>query len=113
MKAYPKSENWKRNSVDRKASELLNNVKIEARINELNEKKTSTLLQSTKISHRKLLETALQAMIETNTPAERQHFVNLLKLLFQKEGMTQPETAVNVSIQNNQTVNEITSYLNL
>lgn len=113
QKAYPASLNWTRNSIDSKASNLLNNSKIEARINELNEQATSALMNSTKLSHRKLLETALQTMLECNTPAERQHFVSLIKLLFQKEGMLQPETVTQINIQNNTVVNEVSDFLNL
>ena len=113
MKAYPKAENWKKSTLDSEASKMLNNPKISTRIDELNEQKTSTLLQSTKISHRKLLETALQTMLECNTPAERQHFVSLIKLLFQKEGMLQPENVTQINIQNNTVVNEVSDFLNL
>ena len=113
IKAYPTAKNWKRTSVDPEASKLLNNPKIDTRIKEIIEQQESTLRNSTTLNKRKLLETALTMLEDTNNPAERQHAVSLLKLLFQKEGMTQPEMAVNVNIQNNQTVNEITSYLNL
>lgn len=113
MKAYPKSEKWKKSTLDSEASRMLNNPKISTRIDELNEQATSTLMQSTKISHRKLLETALQTMIECNTPAERQHFVSLIKMLFQKEGMLSPESVTQINIQNNTTVNEVTDYLDL
>lgn len=112
-KAYPKSINWKRNTLDCQVQKLLNNELIHHRIDELNEQKTSALMQSTKISHRKLLETALQTMLECNTPAERQHFVSLIKLLFQKEGMLQPETVTQINIQNNTVVNEVSDFLNL
>jgi hypothetical protein len=112
-KAYPKSKNWKRNTLDCQVQKLLNNELINHRINELNEQKTSALLQSTKISHRKLLETALQTMIECNTPAERQHFVSLIKMLFQKEGMLQPQNQVNIQVNNNTVVGEVTDYLDL
>ena len=112
--AYPKAVNWKKSTVDTEASRMLNNPKISTRIDELNEQATSTLMQSTKISHRKLLETALQTMIECNTPAERQHFVSLIKMLFQKEGLLSENTNnIQVNIQNNQTVGEVTDYLDL
>lgn len=113
IKAYPKAEKWKRNTIDCQVQKLLNNPKINHRINELNEQKTSALMQSTKLNKRKLLETALQAMEECNTPAERQHFVSLIKLLFQKEGMLQPETVTQINIQNNTVVNEVSDFLNL
>jgi len=113
LEAYPSSKDWKENSIDCAASKLLNNTKVSQRIDELNEQATSALMQSTKISHRKLLETALQTMIECNTPAERQHFVSLIKMLFQKEGMLSPESVTQINIQNNTTVNEVTGYLDL
>ena len=113
IKAYPKAEKWSRNAIDCQVQKLLNKPQIDHRIAELNEQKTSALMQSTKISHRKLLETALQTMLECNTPAERQHFVSLIKLLFQKEGMLQPETVTQINIQNNTVVNEVSDFLNL
>lgn len=113
LKAYPAAQNWKQNSIDCQVQKLLNNPLIDHRIAELNEIKTSALMESTKINHRKLLETALQTMLECNTPTERQHFVSLIKLLFQKEGMLQPENVTQVNIQNNTTVNEVIGYLDL
>lgn len=113
QKAYPTSVNWTRNSIDSKASNLLNNSKIEARVNELNEQATSTLMNSTKLNKRKLLETALQMLEDTNNPAERTHAVSLIKLLFQKEGMLQPENVTQINIQNNTIVNEVSDFLNL
>ena len=83
------------------------------RIEELNEKKTSALLNSEKLSHRKLIETALQMLEDTNNGAERQHAVALLKMLFQKEGLLQPQTQVNVNVNNSNTVNEVIGYLDL
>jgi hypothetical protein len=70
-------------------------------------------MQSTKLNKRKLLETALQMLQDTNNPQERGHAVNLIKLLFSKEGMTSPEQVTQVNIQNNNTINEITNYLDL
>lgn len=113
MEAYPTSKNWKENSIDSKASQLLNNEKIEQRISELNEQATSVLMESTKLNKRKLLETALQMLEDTNNPAERTHAVSLIKMLFQKEGMLQPESVTQVNIQNNTVVGEVSDYLNL
>ena len=113
LKAYPNAKKWTRNSVDSKASNLLNNSKIEARITELNDHATSVLMNTTKLNHRKLLETALTTMLECNTPAERQHFVSLIKMLFQKEGMLQPQTAVNVQVNNNTITAKVDDYLGL
>lgn len=113
IEAYPSAKNWKENSIDSKASQMLNKVQIKQRIDELNEQATSVLMESTKLNKRKLLETALQMLEDTNNPAERTHAVSLIKMLFQKEGMLQPNTAVQVNIQNNTTVNEVTDYLDL
>lgn len=113
VKAYPKAKNWKRNSVDSTASQMLNNPKINQRLQELSEAAESTLLKSTTLNKRKLLETALQMLQDTNNPQERGHAVNLIKLLFSKEGMTSPEQITQVNIQNNNTVTEITNYLDL
>lgn len=113
MEAYPNSKKWKGSAVDCEASKMLNNPKVSQRITELNDHATSVLMNSTKLNHRKLLETALQTMLECNTPAERQHFVSLIKMLFQKEGMLQPQTAVNVNIQNNTITTKVDDYLGL
>ena len=113
IKAYPKAKNWKRNSIDCQVQKLLNNTLIDHRIAELNEQKTSALMNSTKLNKRKLLETALQMLEDTNTPAERTHAVSLIKLLFQKEGMLQPENITQINIKNNTVVGEVTDYLDL
>ena len=113
VKAYPKALNWKRTSVDPEASKLLDNPKINTRIGELMDAHESTLLKSTTLNKRKLLETAIQMLEDTNNPAERQHAVSLIKLLFQKEGMTSPESAIQVNIQNNTVMGEVSDYLNL
>lgn len=113
MEAYPKSKAWKGSAVDCEASKMLNNPNISQRINELNEQATSVLMESTKLNKRKLLETALQMLEDTNNPAERTHAVSLIKILFQKEGMLQPESVTQVNIQNNTVVGEVSDYLNL
>lgn len=113
IKAYPKAENWSRNAIDCQVQKLLNKPQIDHRIAELNEQKTSALMNSTKLNKRKLLETALQMLEDTNTPAERTHAVSLIKLLFQKEGMLQPESVTQINIQNNTVVNEVSDFLNL
>lgn len=111
--AYPKSINWKDENVDSQASKLLNNPKVNTRLAQLNEAAESTLKQSTTLNKRKLLETALQMLEDTNNPAERTHAVSLIKLLFAKEGLTQPQQQINVNIQNNTVVGEVTDYLDL
>lgn len=113
LKAYPNTTKWTRASADSYVQKLLNNTLIMTRINELNEQKTSVLMQSTKLNHRKLLETALQMLEDTNNPAERTHAVSLIKLLFAKEGLTQPANQVNIQVNNNTVVGEVADYLDL
>ena len=111
--AYPKSKNWKDSTIKAEVSRALNHPLISTRIAELNEQATSVLMKSTALNKRKLLETAIQMLEDTNNPAERQHAVSLIKLLFQKEGMTSPEAAIQVNIQNNTVMGEVSDYLNL
>ena len=111
--AYPKSKNWKDSTINAEVSRALNHPLISTRIAQLNEQATSVLMKSIALNKRKLLETALQMLEDTNNPAERTHAVSLIKMLFQKEGMLQPQTAIQVNLQNNTTVNEITNYLDL
>ena len=113
MEAYPTAKEWKENSVDCAASKLLNNAKVTQRINELNAEIESTLKTSLSINKRKLIEYALTMLEETNNPAERTHAVNLVKMLFQKEGLLQPQNQVNVQINNNNITAEVADYLNL
>ena len=113
IKAYPKAAKWKRSSVDPEASKLLNSPKIDTRLKQLMAEQESTLKNSLALNKRKLIETALTTMLECNNPAERQHFVSLIKLLFAKEGLTQPAQAINVNIQNNTIMGEVSDYLNL
>ena len=113
IEAYPNSKNWTRNATDSACSRLLANDKIQTRLSELNELAESTLKTSVNLNKRKLLETALTTMLECNTPAERQHFVSLIKMLFQKEGMLQPTNNVNIQVNNNTITAEVSDYLNL
>jgi len=117
IEAYPSAKKWTRNSADAKASNLLNNNKIEARINELNDQATSALLQSTKLNQRKLLESALYILEDCqHTPSQYANAINVLKLLYSQQGMmpsASNTTNVNVAIQNNTVVGEVSDYLNL
>ena len=113
MEAYPTSKDWKRNTLDCEVYKMLEHPHIAHRIEQLNEQKISALQKSEKLNRRKLLETALQMLEDTNNPAERAHAVSLLKLLFAKEGMTQPQNTVNVQVNNNTITAEVSDYLNL
>lgn len=115
IKAYPNSAKWTRASADAYVQKLLNNDLIVTRVTELNEQKTSALMQSTKLNQRKLIEAALEILENTrNDKAQYSHAVNILKLLYAQQGMMpkdSPQTVVNV--QNNTVVGEVSDYLNL
>lgn len=114
LKAFPKSENWKRHTVDCACYKLLKNPRILHRIEQIKEIKNNAIAKSTKLNHKKLIETALKAMNECNTPAERQHFVSILKMLMQKEGLlNENNNNIQVNINNAPVVNEITNYLDI
>ena len=110
--AYPKSKSWSRNAVDVNASKLLCNNNIKLRIEQLNAEKEKNLQTSLNLNKRKLIETALNAMIECNTPSERQHFVNILKMLFQKENLLN-ENKTEINITNNTSVADVSQFLDL
>ena len=117
IKAYPKAENWQKSTLDSEASKMLNNPKISTRIDELNDAKTSALLQSTKLNQRKLLESALMILEDCqHTPSQYANAINVLKLLYSHQGMMpSASTQVNIqnNIQNNTVVGEVTDYLDL
>lgn len=113
LKAFPTSENWNKNTLYPAASRLLKKERIIARLDELQKIKNRALEKSLTLNKRKLIETALQALNETNTPAERQHFVSILKMLFNKEGMGNESASVQVNINNAPIINEITNYLDI
>jgi hypothetical protein len=117
LEAYPKAQKWKRNSLDCEVSKMLNNPKISQRVDALNEKKLSALMNSTKLNQRKLLESALYILEDCqHTPSQYANAINVLKLLYSQQGMmpnASNNTNIQVNIQNNQTVGEVTDYLDL
>lgn len=117
IKAYPNAAKWTRASADSYVQKLLNNTLIMIRVNELNDQKTSALMQSTKLNQRKLLESALMILEDCqHTPSQYANAINVLKLLYSQQGMmpNASNTAnIQVNIQNNTTVNEVTDYLDL
>ena len=115
LKAYPKAKKWNRNTVDVQASKLLNNDKISIRIKEHNEKQKKALENSTQLNQRKLLESALMILENTqNNPQQYAHAINVLKLLYQQQGMM-PKTENNttVNIINNNSIDNISNFLDL
>ena len=116
LQAYPTAKSWARNSVDVAATKLLNNALISQRIQELNQNIESTLKTSVTLSQRKILEEIIKTYQETtaNGASERTNSVNLLKLMAQISKLLEnTQNNIQVNIQNNQTVGEVTDYLDL
>lgn len=115
--AYPNSKNWQRDSVDNKAYQLLKKDEIQTRIATYNNEIESALKDSTKLNQHKLLEAALEILEDTrHTPSQYANAINVLKLLYSQQGMmpnANNNTNIQVNIQNNTTVNEVTGYLDL
>lgn len=115
LKAYPKAKNWTRNAVDVQANKLLNNSKINIRLAEYNKKIESTLAESTTLNKRKILNEIIELQQKCKMQ-DSQNTVNLqaLKLLSQIAGLLQENNNnIQVNIQNNTTVGEVTDYLDL
>lgn len=113
--AYPKAKNWARNSVDSQANRLLNNPKINQRLAEHNKKIESTLEQSTTLNKRRILNEIIELQQQCKEAGQGQAGINLqaLKLLSQIAGLLSEQPQVQVNIQNNQTIGEVTDYLDL
>ena len=112
LEAYPAARNWKRASADRKASAMLENVRVQARLTQLNSEAEKKLLNSCTISKRKLLEAGVQALNENQKT--NPNFTALLKLLLQQQGYMAPATPqIQVNVQNNAVLGDVTKYLDL
>ena len=115
LKAYPSAKNWKRNSADCQVQKLLNKPLIDQRIKELNDQKTNALLNSTKLNQRKLLESALNILENTqNNPQQYAHAINVLKLLYAQQGMMpKNDNQTTINIINNNSIDNISNFLDL
>lgn len=116
IEAYPKAKNWERASVDTASTRLLNNAKISHRIEELNNEIKSTLQTSLTLNKRKILEEIIELQQNCKESRNGQNAINLqaLKLLSQIAGLlTENQTNINVNINNNQIINDVSNYLNL
>lgn len=113
--AYPKSKKWARNSVDVAVVKLLKNAKISQRIDAHNQKIQSTLEKSETLNRHKLLETALNILENTkDNPQQYAHAINVLKLLYQQQGMMpKAENNTTVNIINNNSIDNISNFLDL
>jgi hypothetical protein len=100
--------------VDVAATKLLNNTLIQQRLATLNAEIESTLKNSTTLSKRKILEEIIELQQKCKAQ-DSQNTVNLqaLKLLSQIAGLLQENTQVNIQVNNNTVVNEVSDFLNL
>jgi len=111
---YPNAKKWKRASVDRRTSDLLNNSKIQARITEHNQKINSTLEKSTILNKRKILNEIIELTERLKASGVGQSNTQLqaLKLLSQIAGLLQ-ENKTEININNSMNVAEVSNFLDL
>ena len=115
-KAYPTSKNWKPDSIYAKASNLLDKDKIKLRIEALQAEHEKSVQTSKKLNHHKLLEAALEILEDTrHTPSQYANAINVLKLLYSQQGMMPSANSqqINIQVNNNTVVGEVTDYLDL
>ena len=117
LSAYPAAKKWTRNAVDVQANRMLNNPKVIQRLREYNEQQKNALCESITLNKRKVLEEIIKTYNETlqNGQAERASSVKLLELMSKISKLIGDNTVINnnVNIQNNQTVNEVSGFLDL
>lgn len=114
--AYPKSKKWTRNSVDVKVNQLLNNDKIRLRIKAHNDAIAKSTQESITLNKRKILNEIIDLTERLKEAGIGQSNTQLqaLKLLSQIAGLLQENTSnIQVNIQNNTVMGEVTDYLNL
>ena len=113
--AYPKAKAWTYNAQHVAVNRLLNNSKIILKLKEFNEKQTQSLVHSTTLNQRKILNEIIRQYTETaeNGASERTNSVALLKLLAQISKLLDNTPKIDVNIQNNNTMQEINNYLDL
>jgi hypothetical protein len=114
--AYPKAKKWTRQTVDSACSRLLDNDKINARIKAHNDAIAKSTQESIKLNKRKILNEIIELQQQCKDAGQGQAGINLqaLKLLSQIAGLlTENQNNIQVNIQNNQTVGEVTDYLDL
>ena len=112
--AFPEEKNVSEKLLRCRSSRLLKQKRIVKRLNELKNKYDSAFSYSLDLNKRKLLEKAITMLEECDNKAERGHAVNILKMLFQKEGMLQQNNnTINVNIANNTVISDVSKFLDL
>lgn len=113
LKVFPKEKNFSENIIKCHLYSLLKKKRIVNRLNELKTLKDSAIARTISLDKRKLLEKAITMLEECDNKAERGHAVNILKMLFQKEGLLNEQKNINVQINNNTIVNDVSNFLDL
>ena len=113
--AYPNSKEWSYNAQHVEINKILNKPNVNLKLQEHNRAVESALQESTKLNKRKILNEIIELQQQCKEAGQGQSSVNLqaLKLLSQIAGLLSEQPQVQVNIQNNTTVNEVTDYLDL
>ncbi len=112
--AFPEYLNWKRASIDTKLYRYLKNEKISQRIEEIKTAKKHALEKSITLNKKKLINEAIDLFQKCKeSPAQYSNAINVLKLLFNKEGLNNEGGQIQVNINNAPIINEITNYLDI
>ena len=114
-KAYPKSIQWKDESLYPKASNLLKKDKIKTRLQALQAEAVESVQKNVVLNKTKILEEIVKQYTETSTngASERTNSVALLKLMAQISKLLDNTPAVAVQVNNNVVASEVSDYLNL
>ena len=116
-KAYPASEKWKDTSLYPKASNLLDKDKIKARLAALDEETKKSVQKNVVLNKTKILEELVTLFEETKKSGAGERITSLqaIKLMAQISKLIgdSNQNNININIQNNQTVGEVTDYLDL
>lgn len=114
--AYPKAKKWKETTLYPKASEILKNDKIIARLAALEADTAKSVQKNVILNKTKILEELVTLFEESKKSGagERMTALQAIKLMAQISkliGDNAPQ--MNVNIQNNTVVGEVSDYLNL
>ena len=117
LKAYPTAKKWKDTTLYPRASELLNNSKVIARLEALNAETKKSVQKNVVLNKTKILEELVTLFEETKKSGagERMTSLQAIKLMAQISKLIgdNNQNNININIQNNQTVGEVTDYLDL
>lgn len=113
--AYPNSKEWTYNAQHVEINKILNKPNVNLKLQEHNRAVESALANSTTLNKRKILNEIIELQQQCKEAGQGQAGVNLqaLKLLSQIAGLLQENTQINVQVNNNTVVNEVSDFLNL